>query len=152
MDGYYYLHTNGDLIYKKFSPESDSPFVRRVWSLDTTDRKCAWLIILEALSLGADRKRIRQLSTHWGCTLEDLLEIIRRPPESTPEQRKGLRLFLDETNGVDADSWFDWLAATPQGKEPEWKTMPRNSRLDIPFLGKLNVDNPADPMNKATLP
>jgi len=34
--GWYYLHTNGDLIFKRTEPESDSPFVRKVWPIDTT--------------------------------------------------------------------------------------------------------------------
>lgn len=38
--GFYYLHTNGDLIWKRFRPEYDSDFVKRVWAVDAADGLC----------------------------------------------------------------------------------------------------------------
>jgi hypothetical protein len=77
-DGYYYLHTNGALIWKKFRPEDDSPFVRRVWGVDVRSRFSAWVVAIEALALGADRTRIDELAAKWGLTDEDGQEFVRR--------------------------------------------------------------------------
>ncbi len=77
ITGWYYLHTNGDLIFKKFRPESDSPFVRRVWALAAEDRACAWLICIEALALGARKSRIDELAKKWELTDEDAQEFVK---------------------------------------------------------------------------
>lgn len=74
--GWYYLHINGSLIYK---PDSegvcadirDSDFARSMWSIDPSDRENAWNILVEALSLGADKKRIDELAEKWRCDDED---------------------------------------------------------------------------------
>lgn len=77
MKSYYYLHTNGDLIFKpervvKSEPGYfDSPFVRRVWLLDTEDRATCWIMLIEALSLGANAVRIKELQDLWNMTNED---------------------------------------------------------------------------------
>jgi hypothetical protein len=72
IQGYYYLHTNGDLIFKRDSDSivadlRDSDFVRAFWPLDTMDRASAWAIVTEAGALGADPKRINELATLWKC-------------------------------------------------------------------------------------
>ena len=77
IEGYYYLHTNGDLIYKPdidggvFSDLRDSDFVRIIWTFDKTDRLCAWRILIEATILGANQKRIDELVDSWECTDDD---------------------------------------------------------------------------------
>jgi len=71
MDGYYYLHTNGELIFKKFRPEDDSPFVKKIWSIDITRRETAWLLLIEALAMGARKDRIKELADKWGCDDKD---------------------------------------------------------------------------------
>jgi len=76
-DGYYYLHTNGDVIYKKFEPEADSPFVVKVWPVNVEDRAQAWLIAIEALALGARKQRIDELARKWGLTDEDALLFVK---------------------------------------------------------------------------
>lgn len=124
-DGWYYLHTNGTLHWKRFAPESDSPFVRKIWPVDKSDRACAWLILIEGLALGANVARIRELSEHWHCDVRDLLEFIRRYASPTKEQRKGIEVFLAKIIGQDPNRFWDWLAATPKGEEPDWSTMPR---------------------------
>lgn len=73
-NGWYYLHTNGSLIFKRFEPEADSPFVRRVWAVDVTDRLNAWIIAIEALALGAFRSRIDELAEKWGLTDDDAVD------------------------------------------------------------------------------
>jgi hypothetical protein len=106
-DGFYYLHTNGDLIYKRFEPESDSPFVRKVWALDVTDRAQAWTIALEALVMGADINRVKELADKWGLTLNDSFEFMAREA-STPILKKGLVLFAEKILGMSEDEY--WIA------------------------------------------
>jgi hypothetical protein len=70
--GWYYLHTNGELIHKNDLPGVDadfreSDFVRAFWPIDVTDRMGAWRILIESTSLGAKAARIDQLATLWGC-------------------------------------------------------------------------------------
>jgi len=70
--GFYYLHENGSVIYKKFKPEMEpGGFVKRVWKIDTTSRFDAWIICIEALAMGADKKRIEELATLWQLTDDD---------------------------------------------------------------------------------
>jgi len=77
IEGYYYLHTNGELIYKPSSVLVGDPlyfqsdFVRKVWPIDLTDRALAWDLIIEALSMGANRSRIDQLAEKWRLTDKD---------------------------------------------------------------------------------
>ena len=76
IEGWYYLHTNGDLIYKRDFPGvasdiRESSFAKSMWPIDTTDRAGAWRILVEALSLGANKGRIEELAKLWGCTDED---------------------------------------------------------------------------------
>lgn len=95
---YYYLHINGDLIAKKYyegiiQDFEESDFVKCWWSLDLTNRKDAWIFLIEALARGANIKRIKDLATTWGCDKEDLKEFICRH-EPTDEQKKGMDLFI----------------------------------------------------------
>jgi hypothetical protein len=71
IHGWYYLHTNKQLIYKN-SPDAiddirESDFCESVWAWDY-ERHTAWGILVEALSLGADKDRIKELADKWGCT------------------------------------------------------------------------------------
>lgn len=76
IEGYYYLHTNGDLIYKHNLGETvadirDSDFAVGLWPCDPSDREGAWRIVVEGLAAGADRKRIAELAEKWKLTDED---------------------------------------------------------------------------------
>lgn len=92
MKHYYYLHTNGDLIHKPaFVVDSDSsyfdsPFVKKVWTLDTEDRGTIWILLTEALALGANKERIKELQNKWGATNDDAMIF---------SERAGLVLKLD---------------------------------------------------------
>lgn len=107
-DGYCYLHENGDLIFKSFEPESDSPFVKKAWPVDQSDRGNAWQILLEALYYGADVERARELATKWGCDERDFLRMAVRKP-ATDETREGAVIFFKEILGLDYDAWFNEL-------------------------------------------
>jgi hypothetical protein len=93
MKGFYYLHENGDLIFKKFRPEEDpGGFVRRVWTFDAEQRSTAWLLCIEALALGATKARVDELAAKWSLTDDDAL------------------IFVEHSNGElclskDGDQW-----------------------------------------------
>ena len=97
--GFYYLHTDGDLIYKPARVvEFDasyfaSPFVLRVWRFALEDRGDAWTILLEGLALGAREERVRKLADTWHCTGEDLIEYMMRAQPS-PLRKQGIALFV----------------------------------------------------------
>lgn len=92
FDGYYYLHTNGDLIYKPaIVVESDpgyfdSPFVKETWGFLKERRECAWTILIEALALGARPSRVKELQQHWKCSNDDA---------SIYAERMGLQIHQD---------------------------------------------------------
>lgn len=76
MIGWYYLHTNGELIYKHelggtAADIRESPFAVMLWPCDPTDRASAWRILVEALALGANRERVDELAQKWGCSDDD---------------------------------------------------------------------------------
>ena len=77
IDGYYYLHTNGDLIYKRYLDDEqvsdfrESPFVKMFWGIDLEDRSTAWGMLVEATTLGADKKRVDELCEKWGINDTD---------------------------------------------------------------------------------
>jgi len=112
---YYYLHTNGDLIAKppivveSDSSYFDSPFVKKVWKLDLTDRADAWKIVLEALGLGCRLDRATELAKHWNLTYEDSLEMLTRisPNEITELMRAGLTIFIEFILHMDLEIYWD---------------------------------------------
>lgn len=75
IDGYYYLHTNGDLIFKPGTDCAvdirDSNFARCMWPIDLHDRMTAWGVIVEGFALGANLPRVIELANKWGCTDAD---------------------------------------------------------------------------------
>lgn len=73
--GWYYLHTNTELIFKRDSPGQDSDiresdFAVALWAFDS-QRTTAWNILVEALSLGANPRRIKELAELWDCDDRD---------------------------------------------------------------------------------
>ena len=75
IEGYYYLHTNGSLIYKVgtecVADIRDSDFARCLWPCDPTDRAGAWMMLSEALAIGANPARVNELAGKWGCDDKD---------------------------------------------------------------------------------
>jgi len=111
---YYYLHTNGDLIGKNPTVvDSDtsyfnSPFVKRVWKIDLTDRKDAWKLVLEALGLGCRVDRANELAHKWNLTYEDSLEMLQHvsPEEITEDMRQGMDKFITKILMMDIDDYW----------------------------------------------
>ncbi len=74
--GWYYLHVNGDMIYKRDTGETaadirESDFARGLWPLDPQDRSGAWRICVEGLAAGATKERVMDLVKLWRCDESD---------------------------------------------------------------------------------
>lgn len=116
--GWYYLHTNGDLIYKN-NPDAivdirDSDFCRAAWSWDGS-RQTAWSILVESRALGASAERIHELVDTWGCNQEDALHYIEYLDldKSVVDNKYEVRCrnaTLDQHKGVG----YSWLEALSQ--------------------------------------
>lgn len=83
IEGWYYLHTNGELIYKRELGDTaadirESDFCRAMWPMDPTDREGAWNIIVEASALDGSYARIKELAAKWGCDDADALNYAER--------------------------------------------------------------------------
>lgn len=74
---FYYLHTNGALIAKRFRPDW-SDFVRRIWTVNLEDRGTGYLMLIEAAALGADMRRVLDLAAQWKMDGADGLEFCER--------------------------------------------------------------------------
>lgn len=83
IKGWYYLHVNGDLIYKKDHPGvvadiRESDLARALWPMHPQDRMGAWLILIEASAFGSNPERIAELAGKWGCNDSDADEFAFR--------------------------------------------------------------------------
>jgi len=110
MKWYYYLHTNGDLIGKNpivvTDDYFDSPFVKEVWEIDTTNRGDAWTLVLEALALGANIDRVKELVNKWNLDLNDSFEmLIRLNPNE--RMKNGLEIFVNKILNMNIDDYFN---------------------------------------------
>jgi len=113
--GYYYLHSNGDLIYKNpVVVESDplyfeSDFIIRHWKMDFSNRQDAWIMILESLALGADLRRVKDLAGKWEMTFEDSLEMLRRanPKDVNNLMRRGMSSFVEKVIEMDLEEYWE---------------------------------------------
>ena len=112
-NGFYYLHSEGNLIFKPTIVADDpgyfnSPFVKKVWRLDTNDRLCAWTIILEALSMGCSIDRAKELSNLWKLTLDDSIEMLKRAERDkvTSAMKEGLEIFIREILGMEIEAFW----------------------------------------------
>lgn len=109
--GWYYLHQNGDLIYKTdhegaVADIRESPFARGLWSVDPTDREGAWNIAVESLAMGARPERIKELAAKWGLTDEDA---------AVYAERVGAKLYRDGNAWCATRKDFVNLQESPAG-------------------------------------
>jgi hypothetical protein len=110
-DGYYYLHSNGELIYKAGHYTSiqdfmESDLVVAYWPVDTEDRETAWTVVVEALAAGANLSRVIEVADRLGCTDEDAHEFA---------DRASVKLFKDgEMWCATRDDFVD-LGESPAG-------------------------------------
>jgi len=110
MEWYYYLHTNGDLIGKNpvvvTNDYFDSPFVKKFWRIDTTDRETAWMLVLEALALGAKIERIKELTNKWKLTFNDSINLLKYS-KPTSLMKKGLEIFIVKILDMSIDDYWN---------------------------------------------
>ena len=130
--GFYYLHTDGSLIFKPLSVAIDpayfvSPFVKKVWECNSTSRLIAWKIVLEALSMGCSIPRAKELAGKWGLDYKDSIEVVKRGGEGgdvTDLMRIGMAIFIKEILEMDIDTYWnkimqDWDDRIFLGIKPE---------------------------------
>ena len=111
MTGWYYLHTNGELIYRRdfdgtAADIRESPFARALWPVDPSDRAGAWRILVEAGAAGANLERVRELANKWGATDEDAQHYA---------EAIDVRLFIDGANWCATKSDFINVHESPAG-------------------------------------
>ena len=109
--GWYYLHTNGALLYKRelggtAADIRESPFALGLWPIDPQNRETAWRILVEARAAGADPKRIVELAAQWHCNNEDA---------PVYAARVGCDLFMDGNMWCATDHHFVNLQESPAG-------------------------------------
>lgn len=91
IEGWYYLHVNGELIYKRelggtAADIRESDLARGLWPMNPEDREGAWRILVEAGAAGAKPERIQELAKKWSCDDADAAIFAKRV---------GVRLFRD---------------------------------------------------------
>jgi len=119
MRWYYYLHTNGDIIGKNPAVVDsdasyfDGPFVKKVWCINTEERKDAWNLVIESLASGARLSRVTELVDKWGLTLEDLPNYLVTVKKPSTLQQDGMHKFLKEILHVNPDEFWELLRGGP---------------------------------------
>lgn len=111
IQGYYYLHTNGSLIYKPYDEGRvadfrESDLVRTFWPFDPNDREQAWTICVEALASDALKARVFELAELWQINDADAPNYA---------DRLGLVLGMDGDQCTANTAAFDSLATDPMG-------------------------------------
>lgn len=109
--GWYYLHENGDLIYKRDQDGTaadirESDFARGLWPMDPQERAGAWRILVEAGAADARPARIAELADKWGCDDQDA---------ATYAERIGVRLYRDGNQWCATRADFENLQESPAG-------------------------------------
>ena len=105
---YYYLHTNGSLIFKPHGDPidfDDSDLVKAYWHCNIQDRSSAWKILLEALALGAKESEVTRLANKWKCDYNDSIEMLKRC-ESTELMKKGMTRYIPLIFNMKVDEYW----------------------------------------------
>lgn len=128
MKWYYYLHTNGDLIGKNpvvvdsDASYFDSPFVKKVWNIDTEERGDCWTLILEALASGANISRVKELAEKWNCDKADSIKmLVRMKPNGL--MREGMTIFIKEILNKDVEEYWKEMEALMENKDEYQKIL-----------------------------
>lgn len=102
ISGYYYLHQNGDLIYKPGSEAAidirDSDFAVGMWPVDQRNRMHPWNLLVESLAAGANPDRVRDLAVKWYCNDED-----------APNYAGRINCILEEDGNKKTAKRFDFI-------------------------------------------
>ena len=98
MKWYYYLHINGDIIGRNpivvdSDPDYfDSPFVRKIFVVETTDRRTLVEMLAECKMLKADARQIKELEEKNNITDKDY-ECLHRIQAGEPEGKVIAEIF-----------------------------------------------------------
>ena len=98
MKWYYYLHINGDIIGRNpivvdSDPDYfDSPFVRKIFVVETTDRRTLVEMLAECKMLKADARQIKELEEKNNITDKDY-ECLHRIQAGEPEEKVIAEIF-----------------------------------------------------------
>ena len=111
IEGWYYLHTNGELIYKREMDGTaadirDSDFARALWPMNVSDRLSAWTILVEGLAAGANLPRVTELAVKWSCDNEDA---------AIYAQHIRAKVYMDGNKWCATRADFDNLQESPAG-------------------------------------
>ena len=113
--GWFYMHENGELIYKReidgdtASDIRDSDFARGMWPVDPQDRATGWTLLIEGLAAGANHARVQELADRAGFNNEDAQEYAKRV---------GAKLTMDGDQWCATRQDFVDLQASPAGFGP----------------------------------
>lgn len=110
IQGYYYKHVNGELIYKN-SPDAivdirDGDLCVAAWPFDPGDRVTAWNVLIEAMALGVSPARIHEMAVKWQCTDADAVNYA---------ERIGVRLGVDGDKKMTTRKDFVNIQESPCG-------------------------------------
>ncbi len=125
MEWLYYLHTNGELISKNpvvvrnDAEYFNSPFVKKIWRIDTEDRMTLYPLLFEALALGANMGRIKLLAEKLGATRKDSYEYMVRKKKPSELEKRGLIIFIEKILKMDTDTYFLELKEAMEPGEKE---------------------------------
>ena len=110
ISGWYYLHTNGSLIYKPGADACadirDSDFALGLWPLNPSDRAGAWRILVEAGAAGVSPERIADLAQQWHCDDRDAGHYA---------EHVGANLYMDGSDWCATKNDFENLQESPAG-------------------------------------
>lgn len=121
VKGFYYLHSESkDLICKRFMPESDSPFVTKVWAFSSDNRFNAWNICIQGLLFGAKVDRVKELAEKWQLIPEDSLDYMARM-EPTPLLKVTLLNFMQKVHGLNEEEF--WTIVTAEAEKRDSNTL-----------------------------
>jgi len=76
------------------------------WEIDSQYRFRSWVMLVEALAMGADKTRVFELAKLWEMTNEDAQRFV---------ERAGLRVFRDGESWCATQENFDNLQNSPAG-------------------------------------
>lgn len=109
--GWYYLHENGSLIYKRelggtAADIRESDLAKALWPMDPEDRAGAWRIVVEGLAAGANKERVEELAKLWHCDDADADKYA---------EHVGVTLQLDGNAWMATPPWFENLQESAAG-------------------------------------
>lgn len=120
VKGYYFLYTDGDLVFKFSSGGMNSPFVRKVWKVDGKNPYTIWKVMLEALVMHCSIKRAKDFALWWDLTSYCLEEMVSHVvgEDMTPGMKEGIDVFIREVLEQNVETfWSDKRRRTMESRK-----------------------------------